>query len=418
MANYYLDFDGNQYVTVSENTAWLFREDDFTISLWVKTTDTSNPIFLESTSYNIGWNIRILTNKARLTTIGTSGTAVVSHNTEVNDGDWHHIAWSFTAGGTCAYYFDGTSDGAAIDVSGTGDMNELGDLLIGGTSPDNPSGVAPDYVGSIDDIRIYKGLALSAAQILSIYNNGIGLKITGNESNLSWGSNCDTGSGLILADITETQNGVLSSEDIWVEGGVGFGNTYQKIYQYLTENPSDLEFVRYAGEDDATARIPIPSTDGEYNFIRTNYDDNCDSESEESNAVTVIVENGVGYQLPLFNPSNLRLIPIADGKFYLYFNYQYNYYDNITHFNIYYTNNPSAEDWTYDGQLIYRQTNSFRYTTKSQEHNVNVTYKVVPAIDNDNPSAIYERDNDITVTGKSDAKVPTVSDDTIELTLE
>jgi hypothetical protein len=75
--------------------------------------------------------------------------------------------------------------------------------------------------GGFDDIPFYNKV-LSLSEIEAIYNNGEGTKITGTETGLSWGSNCDTGIGTTLVDVTENQNGTLSSDSIWAEGGKPF----------------------------------------------------------------------------------------------------------------------------------------------------------------------------------------------------
>ena len=129
---------------------------------------------------------------------GDTGAIVYSNlddhqQTGITINQWHHLAVTYTSG-TEVFYLDGApiytwtaNNTTASNV--TGAMTYIGaqqPFLIGAGYPNayvNPSsfgtnlplgdgpggwGIAPHFIGSLDEIRVYK-VALSAAQIQAIY---------------------------------------------------------------------------------------------------------------------------------------------------------------------------------------------------------------------------------------------------------
>ena len=143
-------------------------------------------------------------------------------------------------------------------------------------------------------------------------------------------------------------------------------------------------------------------------------------DSATSGECEFTIANGELYSPPLSDPENLSLQTIADGQFYLYFNYNTTSDDDITKFNVYVDNDgdPSANNWSLDGSLTYYYAsgNKFRYTTHAQTDGTFCFFKVVPT------TVVglneYERDNEVTVSGTADDQAPIVTTDHIDIELE
>jgi len=102
--NYALDFDGiNDYVEVPSSSTINFGTDDFTISLWINSSLTSDGILIEkiwdasSTTGGNGWAIALLsTGRFRFYIADTQGETPTNFNSSTgnlyNDGKWHHLA--------------------------------------------------------------------------------------------------------------------------------------------------------------------------------------------------------------------------------------------------------------------------------------------------------------------------------------
>lgn len=149
--------------------------DTWTIALWIRNTDLGNGRYVitrrvpaTSDHYCVysGSN-----NKYRLYT-DNNASLDLTLTTAISDTDWHHVAFTYD-GTTEKGYLDGTED-ATQDVStaftGTG-----GNMMLGGVSDYSAS----DFVGELDDIRIYNGTCLDATAIAALYNSGDGTEADG-----------------------------------------------------------------------------------------------------------------------------------------------------------------------------------------------------------------------------------------------
>jgi hypothetical protein len=177
-------FDGvNEYVTMGDVLGFEYTE-AFSISHWIKTTDTNAFTVCKSTigsnqyrGYGVGLNAgyvdwRLRSDNATNNQIHAIGTTLV------NDGDWHHVVvtWDGNASPGAAglhIYVDGGPDEAVPDIDNLS-------ATITSTAPFNlgiRNNVDNPYAGSLSDVAIYDK-ELSAVEIVEIYNNGIPIDVT------------------------------------------------------------------------------------------------------------------------------------------------------------------------------------------------------------------------------------------------
>lgn len=154
-----LNFDGtNDYI--SSSYTGIIGNADRTIEAWIRTTANSIPgqggqkVIANWGTMSTGtrFTFNVLWGNAIRLEIGGSG---ISGNTPVNDGNWHHVAVSYT-GGLVSLYVDGI-----LDTTGrlTGTNTSSGGFAIGR----RVDGINY-FEGDIDEIRIWN-TALSASQL-------------------------------------------------------------------------------------------------------------------------------------------------------------------------------------------------------------------------------------------------------------
>lgn len=191
----------------------------FSITAWIKTTATSDQYFivkkhasLESTVgyeiYSTGgylaMNLRAGTSTTYYTINGLAGNLY-----KINDGNWHHIAFTYTTGGVYSTYVDGKLEKT---VSNSGSANKG----ITNTQPfcigaKNQAGTtSAGMTGQIDEVRIYT-TALSEAGLIT----DMGAEVTSATANLVAAWNCNEGSGSVLTDIQGTNPLTIAGTLTW-----------------------------------------------------------------------------------------------------------------------------------------------------------------------------------------------------------
>jgi hypothetical protein len=231
MADSYLKFNGtDQYVTVDNNAALNPDAGDFSISFWEKmSTFVANKSMLvkyvsNSSHYSIYTGFAAGSNIITFYT-GTSGTDPSISTPVITIGQWQHIV--FTVNRTTEEfnaYANGIAS-VAIDSTGMGAVSPAIALLFGKNTATNFGAF------SLDDIRIYKGKALSQAEVTAIYNGGRGTKCTDAEIGTGWYSNCDDGADDVLTGFAVSSgtpsalDGALTgnvADNMWEAGGTLF----------------------------------------------------------------------------------------------------------------------------------------------------------------------------------------------------
>ncbi len=186
------NFPAEAHVTLPIDPKLDFGTEDFTVSFWIKVDDaaipTSDPVIIGNKDWGSGGNVGFL--------VGLDGADdIASHRWTVNaadgsgarldwdaddndtptlvDNKWHFVTVVFDRGATMNVYLDGEL--RQTDVAA--DSKDL-TLLSGPLAPadlpftimqDATGAYSADFAARLDDIRIWKGKALSADEITAAY---------------------------------------------------------------------------------------------------------------------------------------------------------------------------------------------------------------------------------------------------------
>jgi len=165
------EFDGvDDYINCGNDSSLNVGSDNFTLSVWYKTTSTSLGIIAGKGSSGADGKrylilvdgagtprIEIDDNTTAKTRDGTSG---------YNDGNWHNYV-GVRDGNSLRLYLDGIEQTPATDITGYGDLNELVKPFAVGIQPHDLTTAQAN--GTIDEPRVYNR-SLSADEIKEIYD--------------------------------------------------------------------------------------------------------------------------------------------------------------------------------------------------------------------------------------------------------
>jgi len=164
-----LSFNGSTSVIEGPSSfASTYFGNNFTISAWVKSTDTStNGKTIISTYAGFGGNEVDLTFKhsGAHQQIGLMG--FFTNADSLPNGKWHFVTATRNTAGLETIYVDGAQIDQTSGTSGTLTYTSNNQLVIGG---DN-SGNNPTMNGTLDDVRIYNRV-LSYNEIEQLYSVG------------------------------------------------------------------------------------------------------------------------------------------------------------------------------------------------------------------------------------------------------
>ena len=205
-------FDGlNDFVVVEDNDELDFGTQDFTVSVWIKTSHSPSgndfPIIISKehgASDRYGYLLFIqpdvgIEKKASFLISSNGQFVIATSTTNVNDGNWHHIAGVKT-GTEIEIIVDGVSEAATAHALGTL-SNDLS-LSFGRAAANTPW----YFGGLISEGRIWR-YARTAAEIMADMNQ----KLSGTESNLVAYWSMDEGKGQTIDDLAGNNPGQLGS---------------------------------------------------------------------------------------------------------------------------------------------------------------------------------------------------------------
>jgi hypothetical protein len=143
--------------------------DDFTVAMWVKTTDTAGAanaqwwagkglVDGEVGGGGADWGTAIVDGKFVLGVGSTGGDTTLASSVNINDGLWHHlVATRSNTSGAIAVYVDGVPSGSGTGP--TGSRTLPASLRIGSLQTGN------NFLnGTLDDVRLYDRV-LSATEV-------------------------------------------------------------------------------------------------------------------------------------------------------------------------------------------------------------------------------------------------------------
>ncbi|MDD2646393.1 MAG: LamG domain-containing protein [Patescibacteria group bacterium] len=127
-------FDGGHLaVADSDSLDVNLTTESFTISAWVKTTDTDGMV-IEKISGNNGYQLSIVSGKAKCFISDGTNQAQVTGTTTVNDNNWHYLACVASHGVNLKLFVDKNFEGTPADISLVGDTSNTASFNMAGTS--------------------------------------------------------------------------------------------------------------------------------------------------------------------------------------------------------------------------------------------------------------------------------------------
>jgi len=238
-----LSFDGvDDYVNCDGNFTSIISE--FTIELWMKTSDTLNngtPLSYATTHSDN----EILLYRYNGFELCIGGTTVFT-NIAVNDGIWHHIAWTWkSSGGETKLFKDGNLVYNGTLQSGYTINHGTSNALILGQEQDSVGGgFDPNqaFLGLLREVRIWN-YARTQEEIKRDMNK----PLSGNESGLVGYWTMDEGSGNTVYD--KTANGNHGT----VYGATWTTTQAPTVVRWQLDSPRPIHTLRVAGDSNVGA---------------------------------------------------------------------------------------------------------------------------------------------------------------------
>ena len=222
----------SEYVDIANESKFDFDYNTaFSISAWVKTTNTANAAIVAKYTTE-GYSFR-MNAAGKLVAYLYDGVGSINKSTtdaSINDNSWHHVAMTKTTSNAAVdvlLYIDGveiTSTTVITDTLTASMLND-GNLQIGAAY----SGALQLWNGSIDNVALFNTtLTLSEIQTLCGWTGSVCTpttsaaysSLTGGEVGLVSGFNFNEGFGLITMDAKAINNGVLVNTPTWTNADI------------------------------------------------------------------------------------------------------------------------------------------------------------------------------------------------------
>jgi len=172
----YVSFDGINDTVTFPTSSIVLAEEDFTLGFWVFADDASDnwQCFISSTDSTGGsgnnsagsWQVGPVSSNIRFYVRNNAGSDhfLLQSSSSISDDTWYYIVITRTSGGSYTMYFNGELEATGSDSDGGTDL-DCGIVALGvNRAYDNY------WDGGVAMAQIYKGKALSAAEVTQNYN--------------------------------------------------------------------------------------------------------------------------------------------------------------------------------------------------------------------------------------------------------
>lgn len=159
-----LDFTSGGYVDAGD--AISLRVTTLTVSAWIKLDQKPGAQACIVAKHSWGYRFCVDYNGYLEANVYSSSNTLLTGTTNIVDGLWHHVVWTFTPNTTSGstVYIDGVSHKSVNSNGGDGGAGvrlKIGQSLV----------TANQFYGLLDDVRIYNR-ALTASEVGELYNAG------------------------------------------------------------------------------------------------------------------------------------------------------------------------------------------------------------------------------------------------------
>ena len=172
------NFDGNDAIRITDNADFNYGSGDFTLEAWINpsTTGTTGSIICQwenNGGSDKSWCMqKSSTNHIQMYGSSSGGTNFINYagTATLSTNKWYHVVIS-RSGANCTTFVNGNFDGSDTSASGTLSDSTV-DPHIGAMWQEGEGSLTGIFNGRIDNVRIYKGKALSHNEVLERYRAG------------------------------------------------------------------------------------------------------------------------------------------------------------------------------------------------------------------------------------------------------
>jgi hypothetical protein len=215
----------------------------YSLEAWIKTTTDGMIIGRDGSGAVRWWQFRVLSGKLHVVRFNSSGGVVANFagSTNINTGEWVHVAMTFSTTNGTKLFVNGNLDGSnatlTANKTGTGEK-----ILIGArrfSSRDTFFG------GLISDVRIWE-----TERTPTEISENKSIRLNGDETGLAGYWKLDEGTGTTATDLAGSNNGTIYGAT-WQEADESFplfgptGLYYTDVYDTGTTNANGLTTLNY-----------------------------------------------------------------------------------------------------------------------------------------------------------------------------
>ncbi|MEM7101728.1 MAG: LamG-like jellyroll fold domain-containing protein, partial [Bacteroidota bacterium] len=257
-----LNFDGtNDHLRINSISGFVGGNAARSFEAWIKTSGTGSIMTVFDYGFNSGssdrWEVK-LDNSGRLF-VDING-AVKIWDTNLDDGDWHHIAVVHTGGSlsNTIAYVDATLALVSANSTATPNTNNIATVTVGASFPSLLTNL---FEGDIDEVRFWDD-ARTATEISTNYDD----ELTGSEANLILYLNFNQGNPC-EANFSSTISDLAASPTVNNASPISFNNFSGNppspcVSNYSFGAPLGSYTVTndFTGTDDASGTYPVGET--------------------------------------------------------------------------------------------------------------------------------------------------------------